>query len=63
MPKAILDAVKDYQKEMDVVSSFIEECCITGTGEVKASQLYAVYSRWCDENNEHKFSNTKFGRS
>lgn len=61
MPKAVLDAVKEYQHEMDVISAFIDNCCITGGGEVKASQLYSVYARWADENNEYKMSNTKFG--
>lgn len=61
MPKAILDAVKEYRHEMDVISAFIDSCCTIGKGEVKASQLYAVYAKWADENNEYKMSNTKFG--
>lgn len=61
MPKAVLDAVKEYRHEMDVISAFIDNCCNVGEGEVKASQLYAVYARWADENNEYKMSNTKFG--
>lgn len=61
MPKAILDAVKEYRHEMDVISAFTDSCCTIGKGEVKASQLYAVYAKWADENNEYKMSNTKFG--
>lgn len=61
MPKAILDAVKEYRHEMDVISAFTDACCTIGKGEVKASQLYAVYAKWADENNEYKMSNTKFG--
>lgn len=60
MPKAVLDAVKEYRHEMDVISAFLDACCHEG-GEVKASALYAVYARWADENNEYKMSNTKFG--
>lgn len=60
MPKAVLDAVKEYRHEMDVISAFTDACCHEG-GEVKASVLYAVYSKWADENNEYKMSNTKFG--
>lgn len=60
MPKAVLDAVREYKHEMDVISAFFDACCHEG-GEVKASQLYAVYSKWADENNEYKMSNTKFG--
>ena len=60
-PKKVLDAVSEYQKEMDVVSKFLDACCDVGTGEVKASALYAVYAQWCSEYGEYKMSNTKFG--
>lgn len=60
MPKAVLDAVQEYRHEMDVISAFIDACCVEG-GEVKASQLYAVYSEWAGENNEYRMSSTKFG--
>ena len=46
---------------MDVISAFLDACCMQGEGEVKASQLYAVYARWASENNEYKMSSTKFG--
>lgn len=61
MPQKVLDAVREYQHEMDVVSAFLDACCVTGEGETKASKLYAVYASWADENNEYKMSSTKFG--
>lgn len=61
MPRLVLEAIKEYRHEMDVISAFIDNCCTEGGGEVKAAQLYAVYARWADENNEYKMSNTKFG--
>lgn len=61
MPKKVLDAVSEYRKEMDVVSKFLDACCEIGSGEVKASVLYAVYLKWAGENTEYKMSNTKFG--
>lgn len=60
MPKKVLDAVKEYRREMDTISSFLESCCIM-QGEVKASVLYAVYAKWADENGEYCFPNSKFG--
>ncbi len=60
-PKAILDSVKEYQTEMDVLSSFIESEYCTSGGEVKASQIYAVYCQWASENNEYKMPSRKFG--
>lgn len=62
MPKQVLDATEEYRCEMDTLGAFLDACCVEGEGEVKASQLYAVYSKWADDNNEYKLSNTKFGR-
>ena len=60
MPAKVLDAVREYQHEMDVISTFMDACCIT-EGEVKASRLYAVYAKWAEEHNEYVMSSTKFG--
>lgn len=62
MPKAVLEAVKEYKSEMDVVTAFLEECTVMGPGEVKASELYKIYAKWADENNEYKMSSTMFGK-
>lgn len=61
MPGKVLDAVREYQHEMDVISAFLDACCVAGEGEVKASQLYAVYAKWAAEHNEYLMSGTKFG--
>lgn len=62
-PKAVADASKEYRNEMDVITRFIEECCETGPDkQIKASELFNSYREWAKENNEHDFSNTKFGK-
>ena len=61
MPPKVLDAVREYQHEMDVISAFLDACCVTGEGETKASRLYAVYAKWAEEHNEYLMSSTKFG--
>lgn len=61
MPKQVLEAVREYKREMDSVGAFIDACCTVGEGSVKASKLFAVYAKWADEHNEHKFTSTKFG--
>ncbi len=61
MPKQVMDAVREYRHEMDVISAFMDANCEIDSGSVKASQLYAVYAKWAEENNEYKMSNTKFG--
>ena len=60
MPKAVLDSVREYRREMDVISAFIDDRCQL-SGSVQSSTLYADYSAWADENNEYKMSATKFG--
>ena len=60
MPQKVMDAVREYQHEMDVISTFMDACCVA-EGEVKASRLYAVYAKWAEEHNEYVMSSTKFG--
>jgi putative DNA primase/helicase len=59
MPAAVLKSVREYRREMDVISAFIEDKC-TLEGTVQASMLYAAYASWADSNNEYCMSNTKF---
>lgn len=62
-PKAVYEASKEYRQEMDVISRFIDEQCETGPDyKIKASELFNAYRDWAKENNEHDFSNTKFGK-
>lgn len=61
MPQKVLEAVREYQHEMDVISAFLDACCVNGEGETKASRLYAVYAKWAEEHNEYLMSSTKFG--
>lgn len=60
MPSAVLNAVNDYRREMDVISSFLSACCSVGMGEEQSSVLYAVYCKWANDNNEYKMSHTRF---
>lgn len=61
-PAAVVEAVRTYRGEMDVISRFIEERCrINDKAYVKASDLYRAYDAWCEQNNEYKMSNTRFG--
>ena len=62
-PLTVQSAGKDYQREMDVISRFVEECCVRTAYEgVRASDLYAAYKRWATENNEYCMSSTRFGK-
>lgn len=61
-PKVVDDAVKEYRNEMDVIEAFLSSEYVQQGGEVKSNQLYAVYCKWAEINNEYKMSSTKFGR-
>jgi putative DNA primase/helicase len=62
-PICVTAASRDYRQEMDVLANFIESCIERKAGiSSRASDVYAVYSRWADENSEYKMSGTKFGR-
>lgn len=61
-PEAVKEATRQYKSEMDVISSFLDACCVP-VGEVQASVLYQAYRAWAQENGEYDgMSNTKFGR-
>ena len=61
MPKIMQDSVKEYHREMDVLSAFIEDCCTEGKGlSVQSSRLYAAYLKWAEQGNEYTMSATKF---
>lgn len=60
MPRAVLDIVREYRREMDVISAFVNDEC-DEQGAVAAKTLYAAYCKWAERNNEYCMSNTKFG--
>ena len=63
MCEKILMANKEYRQEMDVVSTFVEECVNNSLGkEVKASELYQHYKNYCLQNGFFVLTSTKFGR-
>ena len=62
LPDIVKEATSEYQFEMDVISSFLDACCVP-VGEIQASELYRAYRAWAQENGEYEgMSNTRFGR-
>ena len=62
-PQCVLDAIKEYKHEMDLLAGFIDQCIeIDYDCEEKtmASDLFRVYSRWAKENKEYEMSSKKF---
>lgn len=61
--EAIEEATLDYRSEMDVLGSFIEECCETDKdATVSAGDVYKAYHAWTENGGEYTISQTKFGR-
>lgn len=61
-PQAVRQALDDYRQEMDTISRFLDECTVPAPCKsIKASELYQVYTSWCDHNGEYKLTGTKFG--
>lgn len=62
-PQCILDAVKEYKQEMDLLAGFVEQCIeidYNGDLKVPANELFKAYSRWAKDNNEYEMSSKKF---
>lgn len=61
-PDSVKAAVEDYRSEMDVLQSFIDDCCITEKDKMApTTQLYESYVKWCAAAGEREMTSTKFG--
>lgn len=63
-PQKVIDAIKDYKQEMDLIAAFVEQCVMidyTTDDKVMASELFAVYRAWAKENNEWEMTSKRFG--
>lgn len=62
-PPEVATATDLYHSQMDVLGRFLEECTTQGlpSSEVRASQLYTVYGRWCASVGEFTVSARIFG--
>jgi putative DNA primase/helicase len=61
-PKEVITATDSYRSDQDVLGTFIDECCVTGTAyQVLFADLYAAYKRWAESTGEYVVSQRKFG--
>ena len=52
-PSAVLDASAGYRREMDVLATFLADCCVLDiNARVGVAALYKVYRAWCETNGE-----------
>lgn len=62
-PSCVMDAVKEYKNEMDLLAGFIEQCIVIDydcEDKIMSSDLFRIYSKWARENNEYEMSSKKF---
>ena len=61
-PSVVLNATNEYRATEDILHEFLDEHCVLGDGfAVKAGELYATYSKWCDDRRERPIGQRKFG--
>lgn len=61
-PAEVEKATADYRAEMDILSDFIDSCCIVNKiAKISAKNIYKAYLKWCEENGEKPLSQRTFG--
>ena len=62
-PPEVVNAVKEYRADMDVLGQWIAECCDTGPAlELIAGFGYDDYKVWAERNGFHQMTSNAFGR-
>ncbi len=63
-PEEVKLATEEYQEDMDLIGSFIRECCIvdpSGYLRIGSGELYRAYTLWCEKNSERPYAQRIFG--
>lgn len=60
-PDAVVEATAGYQAESDAIRRFLTQRCVVGpTFRVRSSNLYEVWSAWCNTEGEQPGTNKAF---
>ena len=60
-PEEIKAATDEYKEEMDLLSNFLDECClIRKEARVIVSDIHKVYIKWAEENGEYPMKQRVF---
>jgi putative DNA primase/helicase len=63
LPSVIEKSNKEYQVEMDIIATFIDDNAELVDGEVtNAKEIYQEYEKWAKVSNEYVMSSTRFFR-
>jgi putative DNA primase/helicase len=62
LPDKVRTATQEYREDQDIVSQWLEECCILGDAfRQRSSDLYASYRSWCERNCEAPIKQKPWG--
>ncbi|MGG0718374.1 phage/plasmid primase, P4 family [Robertmurraya massiliosenegalensis] len=60
-PEEVKAATDEYKEEMDLLSNFLDECCvIMPAAKVVVSEIHKVYMKWAEENGEYPMKQRAF---
>jgi len=60
-PDKVRAATEGYRAEQDTLAGFVDdECIVHPDAWCKFADLYAAYTRWCEESNEHPEKKRRF---
>jgi putative DNA primase/helicase len=60
-PEEIKAATDEYKEEMDLLSNFLDECCVSiPDAKVAVNDIHKVYMKWAEENGEYPMKQRAF---
>jgi putative DNA primase/helicase len=60
-PDEVKNATDEYKEEMDLLSNFLEECCVVlPEAKVQVKDLHKQYMTWAEENGEYPMKQRAF---
>lgn len=61
VPKSIKESTNDYREEMDLIGTFLEQCCVVDDDHTaQSSKLYDVFKAWCETQGEGSWKQRTF---
>lgn len=62
-PDCVVEGVKNYREDMDILKDFFTECCVVGAKfRVPKRDLFEAYMDWCEPRNQRPGNINFFGR-
>lgn len=60
-PEEVKAATDEYKEEMDLLSNFLDECCVVmPEAKVQVNDIHKTYMKWAEENGEYPMKQRAF---